>query len=145
VVEKYSDANLVAKVLGLSGWKQISDLDLVEKVSEGLPASSVKAITTRFNLDQSIVYKIVPKATLARRAQSQRLSKSQSDKVLAVTRVFQRLLRIYHNDADTVARFLERPHPLLDGKRPIDLATGTVAGADLVLDLLERADAGMAV
>lgn len=144
-VEKFSEANLVARALGFPGWKQFSELDLVDKVSEGLPASAVKSLSARFNLDQAIVHKIVPKATLARRTQAQRLSRSQSDKVLAVSKVLQRLLRIYHNDTATAARFLDRPHPLLEGKRPIDLVTATVAGADLVLGLLERADAGMAV
>lgn len=144
-MQKFSESNLVAKAMGLPGWKQISDLDLVERVSEGLPASSVKAISEVYKLDQTVVHRIVPKATLARRTRSQKLSQPQSDKVLAVSRVLQRVLRIYNDDTTSAARFLERAHPLLEGKKPIDVATRTVAGADLVLNLLDQAEAGFAV
>jgi uncharacterized protein (DUF2384 family) len=35
-------------------------------------------------------------------------------------------------------------HPLLGGRTPIDLAKESIAGADLVLKLLAKADAGVA-
>ena len=43
------------------------------------------------------------------------------------------------------ARFLERPHPLLDGATPLDMARSCSAGAHAVLNLLRRAEAGVAV
>ena len=43
-----------------------------------------------------------------------------------------------------IRAFLTRPHPLLDGKTPLDTARSGRAGADEVLTLIRRARAGIA-
>ena len=37
-----------------------------------------------------------------------------------------------------------RPHPLLEGETPFDLARSSSAGAEAVLNLVRRAEAGIA-
>jgi uncharacterized protein (DUF2384 family) len=46
-------------------------------------------------------------------------------------------LDIYH-DGDNVREFLNRPHAMLDGKPPHDVALATGPGADAVINLLGR-------
>lgn len=40
--------------------------------------------------------------------------------------------------------FLNRPHPLLEGETPLDVARSSLAGAEAVLNLMRRAEAGIA-
>lgn len=61
----------------------------------------------------------------------------------ALDRVFALGLEIW-GDPDTVRVFLERPHPLLENAKPIDLLRSGAAGAQRVLDLLERGRNGSA-
>jgi uncharacterized protein (DUF2384 family) len=51
----------------------------------------------------------------------------------------------HYRDEDGAVAFLFRPHTLLDGRRPIDLAKESVAGTALVLNLLAEAEAGVAL
>ena len=89
---------------------------------------------------------LVPKSTLARLLKSRKpLSTSHSQKILGLIKVYSEALRIYHGDTELVARFLASPHTILGNRRPIDLATESNAGTDLVLKILARADAGVAV
>jgi len=51
----------------------------------------------------------------------------------------------YHNDAEAISRFLERPHVLLNGRSPRDVMDSGSTGANEVRILLERANAGIAI
>ena len=53
--------------------------------------------------------------------------------------------RAYHGDRDAIEAFLGRPHPLLEGETPFDMARSSSAGAEAVLNLIRRAEAGVAV
>ncbi len=55
------------------------------------------------------------------------------------------LERTYHNDAESISRFLERPHKLLNGRTPRDVMDSGSTGANEVRILLERANAGTAI
>lgn len=51
---------------------------------------------------------------------------------------------LWDGDEGAATRFLERPHPLLDGRTPKEVAC-TGEGADRVVRLIGRADAGVAI
>ncbi|WP_419937022.1 antitoxin Xre/MbcA/ParS toxin-binding domain-containing protein [Candidatus Palauibacter sp.] len=53
--------------------------------------------------------------------------------------------RVFRSDVGRIDDFLTRPHPLLDGESPLDLATSGSAGMVTVLELVLRAEAGVAV
>ena len=55
--------------------------------------------------------------------------------------MFSFALDIYHAP-EKAREFLTRPHPMLDGKPPLDVALATGPGADLVINLLGRAAYG---
>ncbi len=51
----------------------------------------------------------------------------------------------YRGDSAAVVRFLNRPHQLLNGRTPLAMAQSSSAGAEAVINLVRRADAGFAV
>lgn len=143
-----SEAARMAQFMGLRGWQDIDDLRLVERVESGLPVSAAHAIVKRIDPDGTHlgVHDLIPKATYYRRKEQKRpLSKDQSERIFAMTKVFAETLRQYHGDHASASLFLSRKHSLLGGRTPLDLARQSTAGADLVLKLLEKAEGGVAI
>ncbi|MDJ0751119.1 MAG: DUF2384 domain-containing protein [Woeseiaceae bacterium] len=143
-----SEAARIAHFMGLRGWKTIDDLHLVERVESGLPVSTAQAIAKRIDPTGTHleVYDLIPKASYYRRKEQKKpLTKDQSEKIFALTKVFAETLRQYHDDQESASLFLSRKHPLLGGRSPLDVARDSTAGADLVLKLLDKAEAGIAV
>ncbi|HRD74841.1 MAG TPA: DUF2384 domain-containing protein [Hyphomicrobiaceae bacterium] len=143
-----SEASRIAEFLGLPRARSIDDLALVECVRKGFPVKTASVVVKRIDPDGRFLdpTQIVPKSTLSRRTKAQQpLSREESERILAISRVFAEVLRIYRDDTGRSAQFLVHPHPLLGGETPMQLAVGSIAGAELVLKLLDRADAGVAV
>lgn len=143
-----SEANAIACFIGLPRWKDVDDLGLVERVSKGFPLSAATNIIQRIDPDGRFmrVTDIIPKSTFHRKERNkQPLSKDESEKVLALSKVFSEALRIYNGDRQKCAQFLAHPHPMLGSRSPLELARESIAGADLVLKMLSKADAGVAV
>ena len=93
------------------------------------------------------VYDVIPKTTYYRIIKDEKkpLSRNRSEKVFALSKVFSEALRHYHDDRESASMFLMRSHPLLGGRSPMNVARESTAGADLVLKLLDQAEAGVAV
>ena len=140
-----SEARRIARFLDLPRWSEADDLSLVNRVLKGLPAKSVTTVVRRIDPEGRFVQEtdLIPKSTWHRR-KGQALTKDQSEKIWALSKLFLEVLRLYHDDSDKAARFLMQPHPLLGGRTPISLAKESIAGADLVMKLLAQADAGVA-
>lgn len=125
----------------------MDDVGLVEKIETGLPISAAEKIVRRIDPKKAYlsVQDIIPKATYYRRKElGKPLSKDLSEKIFALSKVFYETLRQYHGDTNTAALFLLRKHPMLGGRSPFDIAKESTAGADLVLKVLARAEAGVA-
>ena len=73
------------------------------------------------------------------------LSRQLSERLYELGRVVDAVSRAYHGDRDAIDAFLNRPHPLLEGETPFDMARSSSAGAEAVLNLIRRAEAGMAL
>jgi len=143
-----SEASRIAQFMGLREWPTIDDVRLVERVEKGLPISTAKTIVRKIDPMGAYlrVYDLIPKATYYRRKELKKpLTKDQSEMIFALSKVFLEAIRHYHDDTDSASIFLSRKHPLLGGRSPLDVARESTAGADLVLKLLARAEAGVAV
>ena len=143
-----SEASRIAQFMGLKQWQTMDDLTLVRRVESGLPVSAVRRIVHRIDPNEMSVrvYDLIPKATYYRiKEQNKPLSKDQSEKIFALSKVFSETLRQYHDDRESASMFLLRSHPLLGGRSPLAVARDSIAGADLVLKLLDQAEAGIAV
>ena len=143
-----SEASQIAQFMGLSGWQEMNDLKLVSKVERGLPVSTAQIIVRRIDPRERelSVYDVIPRATYYRKTEEKKpLSRDQSEKVFALSKVFSETLRQYHGDKKSASMFLMRNHPLLEGRSPWNVARESTAGADLVLKLLDQAEAGIAL
>ena len=143
---RYSEASQLARFMGLPKWADIDDLDLVERVERGFPTKAAETIIRRIDPDglHLKVTDIIPKATY-HRLKEQSLTKGQSEKILALARVFSETMRQYKDHSALAMEFLLRPHPMFGGRTPFDLARESTSGADLVLKLLARAESGLPV
>ena len=142
-----SEASRLAMFLGLPGGKRMNDLALVERVEKGFPASTATIIAKKVDPTGQFlqVRDFIPKSTYHRRLKKmQALTKDESAKILALARVFVEALLQYHDESKLAVQFLVREHPMLAGRTPLDVAKESTAGADLVLKLLARAEAGVA-
>jgi len=89
--------------------------------------------------DARFKFRLIPKATLERRKKSatRHLTSEEGDRLARLAKVYVFALDIYHDGAK-VREFLNRPHAMLDGKPPLDVALATGPGADAVINLLGR-------
>jgi len=140
-----SEATRVAQLLALDGAEQLDEVGLAQRVTAGLKPKSVSALSDLIG-NKLVIGPVVPEATLRRVRKSRaRLSKEHSERLYELGRVVDAVSRAYHGDAKQISSFLNRPHPLLAGATPFDMARSSSAGADAVLNLLRRADAGVAL
>ena len=72
-------------------------------------------------------------------------SQNEPARIHELGRVVNEVSRAYHGDRNAVRSFLYRPHPLLKGKTPFDVARSSSAGTKAVLDLIRRAEASVAL
>src|SRR3546814_3809084 len=88
-------------------------------------------------------YRLLSKATLMRRKKSveQRLTAEEGNRLARLAKVVSFALDVYKDQAKARG-FLTRPHPMLDGRPPLDVALATGPGADTVINILGRAAYG---
>jgi putative toxin-antitoxin system antitoxin component (TIGR02293 family) len=115
-------------------------VDIARRVERGLPLAALERVVARVAPgDKAFETNIVPKATLSRRRASEggSLSAEESNKVARLAKVFAMALSVW-DDEDAAREFLRRPHPMLDGRAPRDVALGSDPGADAVVNLIGR-------
>lgn len=139
-----SQAGRIGALLGLRERPE-SDVALAERVAAGLSTASAEALA-RLLGTAAVIGQIVPEPTLRRARKARKpLSREMSERLYEIGRVLDAVSLAYRGDEAAIRRFLDRPHPLLDGRTPFDLARSSSAGADAVLNLLRRAEHGIAL
>lgn len=122
-----------------------SELDYLDMVEHGLSIRSLdRIVAVVAPTDTSFKYRIVPKASLARRKFGKRLSAVESVVVARLASVWAQAARIWKSEG-AARDFLYRKHPLLGERRPIDLVLENEIGAELVRGVLGRLEHGSAV
>ena len=135
----------VASVLGISK-SQRTTLGIIRAIMDGLPVTAVYRIASAVSPhDVNFRFKIVPKATLERRKKHSRarLTVEEGGRVERLVRVWSSAIDVWGAEENARA-FLFRPHALLSGRKPIDMALATDLGARLVEDILGRLKYGSA-
>lgn len=99
----------------------LEELDMV--VAQGLPKSALRAVVKRIHThldDQNrLIFKVVPQSTYKRR--KEKLSAEASGRTERLARVYATTLYIWQDEGDAQG-FLTQPHPLLNGRKPIEVA-----------------------
>lgn len=140
-----SEAARIVDILGIKRKGAITSMTLVDAVEQGLPFRALSHVFDQVAPDEpGLRYQVVPRATFARKeAQGARLTREQSDQVTRLARVWDLALEVW-KDPQGARAFLLKPHPLLEGRKPIQVAL-TAEGARLVEGILGRLLYGSAV
>lgn len=140
-----SEPARLAQILSLPEAAGASDVALARHVGQGLPVESVAGLASLLGRVE-IVGPVVPEPTLRRMRKDRKpLPREHSERLYELSRIVDAVSRAYHGDAAKAQAFMTRSHPLLEGQTPLDLARSSSAGADAVLNLLRRAEAGVAL
>lgn len=135
----------IARLLEIEGADIQSEVQLAQCIGAGLLPGAVTALTEVLGRNR-VVGPVISEATFRRALKgNKRLSRKMSERLYEVGRVVDAVGRAYHGDREAIDTFLNRPHPLLDGQTPFDMARSNAAGADAVLTLLRRAEASIAL
>ncbi|WP_313802583.1 antitoxin Xre-like helix-turn-helix domain-containing protein [Sphingobium sp.] len=140
-----TQAASIESLLGVPPSAAGTRLGLAHKILDGLPVSAVGTLADIVAPDDSsFKYRLIPRATLERRKKSKRLTSEEGNRLARLAKVVSFALEIY-GEHGKARDFLSRPHALLDGEAPLDVALATDLGADAVINLLGRAAYGAAV
>lgn len=139
----------VGELLGLARPRAVkSELDLMDRLDAGLSVVALDQVAARIAPDdKAFRYRLVPRATLARRdgkTGGSKLSVEQGAKVARLAKLWTVALDVW-KDPDAARAFLWRPHALLDGRTPVDVALQSEFGGPVVEGLLRRLQYGSAV
>lgn len=146
--EPHGDAAEVARLMGLPSWRKMNSLSLVSRIEQGLPLQSVERVARVMAPDDpQAKFTLLSRSTWSRLQKRSRrhLTREMSERVHGVARVLLEARRLWVDDESAMVRFLNRPHLLLDGRTPLDVARESTAGADLVVRIIGEARAGVAV
>ena len=133
-------AATVETLLGVKTNVGNTRLGLANSIISGLPVSALDRLADEVAPDDArFKFWLIPKATLERRKKSatRHLTSDEGDRLARLAKVYVFALDIYRDSA-SVREFLRRPHAMLDGKPPLDVALATGPGADAVINLLGR-------
>ena len=146
--EPVGDAAEIARLMGLRSWRKMNSLSLVNQIEQGLPLQVVEQIARAMAPDDPRAkFTLLSRSTWSRlqRRPHQHLTREMSDRVHGVARVLLEARRLWAGDESAMVRFLNRPHLLLGGRTPLEVARESAAGADLVVRIIGEARAGVAV
>ena len=132
-----SDVVRVLGVMPLAG-RSPDPLRFAQQLQDGLPIHALLRLPEALAPgDMQTLYAFVPKATLARRQKTKRLSAEESAKLARVAGVYAVARDVWGSDEEA-RDFLQRRHPLLDDDTPLKVALGSDIGARLVERILGR-------
>ena len=115
-------------------------LGLMGEVEKGLPLSALdRTVHAVAPEDASFAYRLVPRATLARRRSqaSPRLTPEESARVARLASVWAFAMDVWGNEEDA-RRWLFQPHMMLEDRRPIDVVLASEFGRPMVEGILGR-------
>ena len=97
--------------------------ELDDRVAHGLPKDALKASVERVCLGgeerKKLLYRIIPEATYKRRRSS--LTADESERAERLARILATTEFVW-NSEDDARVFLNTPHPMLQGRTPLDVS-----------------------
>ncbi len=146
-----ANADPVSEVLGI---RASGPLPLMSAVESGLPLASLdRVVHSVAPADNKFAFRIVARATLARRrkalatAQGRaegRLSAEEGTRLARLASVWAMALDVW-GGGEAARRFMFEAHPLLHGRRPVDVVLENELGRPVVEGILGRLQYGSAV
>ena len=144
-------ADPVSDVLGL---RTSGPLPLMSAVQNGLPLTSLdRVVRSVAPADSKFAFRIIARATLARRRKALataknrvegRLSAEESTRLARLASVWAMALDVWRGE-NAARQFMFDAHPLLHGRRPVDVVLESELGRPIVEGILGRLQYGSAV
>jgi putative toxin-antitoxin system antitoxin component (TIGR02293 family) len=108
----------------LFGDKKMGGIELVEKIEKGLSFAAFERVGREFNLPLNELAEAVgiSQRTLIRRKNEKRLSKSESDRLVSVSRLLAQAAELFDENREKTARWLHAPNRGLSGRTPLEMA-----------------------
>lgn len=139
----------VSDMLGIAA---AGPFPLMSAVGDGLPLASLdKVVASVAPADSKFAFRIVARATLARRRKAfasdrakGRLSADEGMRLTRLASVWAMALDVWGSE-DAARRFMFAEHPLLHGRRPVDVVLESELGRPVVEGILGRLQYGSAV
>ena len=116
-------ASEISHVMGLK--KRVENTErLMEAIERGLPKNALSAVLGYFSGQavfsrNELLGKVVSVATFKRR---KLLKPDEGEKVARIARLIAYARFVWNGDDEPVREFFLSPHPLLEGRKPLDLA-----------------------
>lgn len=140
-------ADPISTVLGI---RASGAFPLIAAVEQGLPLAALDRVVHAVSpSDSKFAFRIIPRATLGRRRKAGaqaggRLSAEEGTRLARLASVWAMALAVWGGE-DAARRFMFDTHPLLDGRRPVDVVLDSELGRPVVENLLGRLQYGSAV
>jgi putative toxin-antitoxin system antitoxin component (TIGR02293 family) len=133
--------SLVGKLLGL---KLQTEIDLIERLEQGLTIAAVHHLQTQAPLSDAETFDLIaPRRTLSRReAAGQTLTAEEGDRTVRVARTIARAQQVFAGQPEYAAQWLREPKSHLGNRVPLQ-ALATESGALAVDEMLLDIDYGM--
>jgi len=147
-------ANIADPVSEILGIRASGLLPLMSAVEHGLPLASLdRVVHSVAPSDSGFAFRIVARATLARRRKALaaakdraegRLSAEEGTRLARLASVWAMALDVWGGE-EAARRFMFEAHPLLHGRRPVDVVLENEFGRPVVEGILGRLKYGTAV
>lgn len=141
----------ISSVLGI---KASDPLSLMAAVEHGLPLAALdRVVHAVAPADNKFAFRIVTRSTLARRRKTwaaakqdtaSRLSAEEGTRLARLASVWTMSVSVWGDEA-AARRFMFEVHPLLQGRRPVDVVLENELGRPVVEGILGRLQYGSAV
>jgi putative toxin-antitoxin system antitoxin component (TIGR02293 family) len=117
---------------------------LVRQIQAGLPYATLNKFRRAYGLPMDAVAALVqiPQRTLNRRRAEGRLRPDESDRLVRVSRVFNKAAQLFEGNGDAAIRWLSTAQPALGQQVPLDFMQ-TEVGSREVEDLIGRLEHGV--
>ena len=145
---------IVDPLSAVLGIRASGPLPLMAAVEYGLPLTSLdRVVHSVAPSDSKFAFRIVARATLARRRKAlaaakdradSRLSAEESTRLARLAGVWAMALEVW-GDEEAARRFMFQEHKLLHGRRPVDVVLENELGRPVVEGILGRLQYGSAV
>jgi putative toxin-antitoxin system antitoxin component (TIGR02293 family) len=118
--------------------------ELIRRIEAGLAFAALQRLDKHTGLGLSLLASIIgiPERTLARRKASGKLSPEESERLIRISRIFERTMELFEDDLAAAVRWLTSPKKALDNQQPLQYAR-TELGAREVDNLLGRLEYGV--
>jgi len=118
--------------------------DLIREVRRGLPFKTLESLSLESGISVSELASIVeiPERTLARRKAAGRLGRDESERLLRLSRIFEKAVQLFNGDVVEAVSWLRRPRRALANHTPLAYSA-TELGAREVENLIGQLEHGV--